>query len=134
MTDNSAFWDADTYDIISNAQEEWAKFIIKQRKWSGNETLLDAGCGSGRITKMLSQIIRKGTIYAVDNDPNMVKKIKEKLGDIENVHVIQSDLTDATEFRNMQMKFDVIFSNAVLHWILDHQNVFKNFYDFLMFL
>ena len=37
VTENSAFWDADTYDIVSNAQEEWAKFIIKQRKWSGNE-------------------------------------------------------------------------------------------------
>lgn len=131
MTEDSAFWDADTYDIISNAQEQWAKFIIKQRKWSGSETLLDAGCGSGRITKMLSQIVRNGIVYAVDNDPNMIKKAKEKLSNIENIHVIQADLTESVEFRNMQMKFDVIFSNAVLHWILDHQKVFKNFYDLL---
>jgi len=131
VTEDSAFWDADTYDLISNAQEQWAKFIIKRRKWSGSETLLDAGCGSGRITKMLSQIITNGIVYAVDNDPNMIKKAKEKLSSIENVHIFQTDLTDAVEFRNMQMKFDVIFSNAVLHWILDHQNVFKNFYDLL---
>lgn len=131
MTDNSAFWDADTYDLVSNAQEEWANFIIKQREWSGDETILDAGCGSGKITKILSNIIRNGTIYAVDNDPNMIKKTKEKLGDVKNVHIIQSDLTATAEFRNMQIKFDVIFSNAVLHWILDHQKVFKNFYDLL---
>ena len=119
VTENSAFWDADTYDIVSNAQEEWAKFIIKQRKWSGNEVVLDAGCGSGRITKMLSQLIRDGKIYAVDNDPNMIKKATEILGSIGNVRIIQSDLTDA-DFVNMQIKFDIIFSNAVLHWILDH--------------
>ena len=119
VTENSAFWDADTYDIVSNAQEEWAKFIIKQRKWSGNEAVLDAGCGSGRITKMLAQLIRDGKIYAVDNDPNMIKKATEILASIGNVCIIQSDLTDA-DFGKMQIKFDIIFSNAVLHWILDH--------------
>ena len=130
MTENSPFWDADTYDIVSNAQEEWAKFIIKQRKWSGNETVLDAGCGSGRITKMLSQLIRDGKIYAVDNDPNMIKKATEILGSMENVHIIQSDLIDL-DLGNIQIKFDVIFSNAVLHWILDHYKVFTNFYNLL---
>jgi trans-aconitate 2-methyltransferase len=130
VTENSPFWDANTYDIVSNAQEEWAKFIIKQRKWSGNEVVLDAGCGSGRITKMLSQLIRDGKIYAVDNDPNMIKKATEILGRIENIHIIQSDLTDV-HFENMQTRFDIIFSNAVLHWILDHDKVFKNFYNLL---
>jgi len=130
VTENSPFWDANTYDIVSNAQEEWAKFIIKQRKWSGNEVVLDAGCGSGRITKMLSQLIRDGKIYAVDNDPNMIKKATEILGSIENIHIIQSDLTDM-HFENMQTRFDIIFSNAVLHWILDHDKVFKNFYNLL---
>ncbi|TVP41000.1 class I SAM-dependent methyltransferase [Candidatus Nitrosocosmicus arcticus] len=130
MTENSAFWDADTYDIVSNAQEEWAKSLIKQREWTGKEALLDAGCGSGRITKILSEIIRDGKIYAVDNDPNMIKKATESLGDVENVRIVQSDLADAG-FGDMQIKFDVIFSNAVLHWILDHYSVFKNFYNLL---
>ena len=130
VTDNSAFWDADTYDIVSNAQKEWAKSLIKQRKWSGNEAVLDAGCGSGRITKMLSELIRDGKIYAVDNDSNMIKKATDILGSIANVRITQSDLTDA-DFGNMQLKFDIIFSNAVLHWILDHHKVFKNFYNLL---
>ncbi len=130
MTDISSFWDADTYDVVSNAQEEWAKFIINQRKWSGSEAVLDAGCGTGRTTKMLSEIIRDGKIYAVDRDPNMVKKATESLANIENVRIIQSDLIDI-ELGNMQIKFDIIFSNAVLHWILDHYKVFKNFYNLL---
>ena len=130
MTENSPFWDANTYDIVSNAQEEWAKFIIKQRKWSGNEAVIDAGCGSGRITKMLTQLVRDGKIYAVDNDPNMIKKAKENLGGIDNVHIALCDLTDA-DLGNIQIKFDIIFSNAVLHWILDHHKVFKNFYNLL---
>ena len=79
---------------------------------------------------MLSQIIRDGKIYAVDNDPNMIKKATEILGSIGNVRITQSDLTDV-DFVNMQIKFDIIFSNAVLHWILDHHKVFKNFYNLL---
>ena len=51
VTENSAFWDADTYDIVSNAQEEWAKFIIKQRKWSGNEAVLDSAVAREELQK-----------------------------------------------------------------------------------
>ena len=51
MTENSAFWDADTYDIVSNAQEEWAKFIIKQRKWSGNEVYLTQAVAPEELQK-----------------------------------------------------------------------------------
>ena len=60
----------------------------------------------------------------------MIKKATEILGSIGNVCIIQSDLTDADSGK-MQIKFDIIFSNAVLHWILDHHKVFKNFYNLL---
>lgn len=77
MTETSVYWDAETYDKVSNAHEEWAQYVIKQRKWSGKEVILDAGCGSGRITKILSKLIKDGKIYAIDNDPNMIKKARE---------------------------------------------------------
>ena len=132
MKDKSIFWDANTYDNISNIQEEWANVIInKNRKWTGKENLLDAGCGSGRVTKILAQKITEGNIYAIDNDPNMIKKAKETLKDFKNVKVMQTDLLDIQSL-NISMKFDVIFSNAVLHWVLDHANVFESFYDLLL--
>ena len=126
----SIFWDADTYDNISNTQEKWANILIQKRKWTGKENLLDAGCGSGRITKILSKIITDGKIYAVDSDSNMIKKATENLGDIENVKLVQADLLNI-ESANMPIKFDVIFSNAVLHWVIDHYRTFENFYGLL---
>ncbi len=131
MNEKSIFWDANTYDNISNIQENWANIIIDKRKWTGKENLLDAGCGSGRITKKLSRIITEGNIYAIDHDPNMIEKTTEALKDIKNVKVIQANLLDIQP-ANIPIKFDVIFSNAVLHWVLDHRKVFENFYNLLI--
>ena len=130
VKEKSIFWDADTYHDVSIIQENWADTIIQKRKWTGKENLLDAGCGSGRITKILSKIITEGKIYAIDNDPNMINKATESLKNIENVQVIQEDLLHIDSI-DISIKFDVIFSNAVLHWILDHYRIFKNFYDLL---
>ena len=122
-------WDAETYDKVTENLEQWGTTIMKNRNWSGNETVLDAGCGSGKLTKTIS-LVTKGKIYAVDKDPDMVRKAKENLFGIKNVTVIQSDLlTLDDEIKNIKM--DVIFSNAVLHWIQDHYTVFLNFRSML---
>ena len=123
-------WDAETYDEVSNTHEKWARNIILSRTWSGKEIIMDAGCGSGRITKILSTLVPCGKIYAIDIDENMIKKAKDNLKDFENVKVIQSNLLDIN-FNKIYSKFNIIFSNAVLHWVLDHYKVFKNFYDIL---
>lgn len=86
---------------------------------------------SGRVTKILAQKITEGYIYAIDNDPNMIKKAKDTLKDFKNVKVMQTDLLDIQSL-NISIKFDVIFSNAVLHWVLDHPKVFESFYDLLL--
>ncbi len=83
-----------------------------------------------KITKILSKIVTEGKIYAIDNDPTMINKATESLIDIENVQVIQEDLLHINSI-DISIKFDVIFSNAVLHWILDHHRIFRNFYDLL---
>jgi trans-aconitate methyltransferase len=131
VKEKSTFWDASTYDKISNIQEDWANTLIRKRNWTGKENLLDAGCGSGRVTKILSKIITEGKIYAIDSDPNMIEKARGALKDVKKVQVIQSDLLDIPSL-NIPIKFDVIFSNAVLHWVLDHRMVFENFYDLLL--
>ena len=130
MNGKFIFWDADACDNFSNTQEKWANILIQKRKWTGKENILDAGCGSGRITKILSKIITDGKIYAVDNDSNMIKKATENLGVVENVKLVQTDLLNI-ESANMPTKFDAIFFNAVLHRVMDHYKVFENFYSSL---
>ena len=127
---DSFLWDAETYDKVSDTHEQWARKIIFSKKWAQKEIVMDAGCGSGRITKILAEIVPFGKVYGIDSDENMIKKAKENLKDFKNVKIIQSDLLDIN-FDKMQSKVNVIFSNAVLHWILDHNRVFSNFYDLL---
>ena len=72
-------WDAETYHKISHIQETWAKELISKYEWKGDEIVLDAGCGSGRVTNILARKLNKGRIYAVDVDENMIRIAKKKI-------------------------------------------------------
>ncbi len=76
---SSFLWESETYDEVSNSHEEWARNIISSKKWIGNETIMDAGCDSGRITKILTELVPFGKMYAIDNDQKMIKKAKDNL-------------------------------------------------------
>jgi trans-aconitate 2-methyltransferase len=121
-------WNSEIYHDISTVQEKWGRDVIRREKWIGNEIVMDAGCGTGRVTRILAQKVRaEGMVYAVDIDSNMVSHARKNLKDLENVIVIQGDLIDVKPPR----KIDVIFSNAVIHWIPDHRTLFKHFWDLL---
>ena len=125
---NNHSWDAKTYDkVSSNVQLEWGRKLIEKRKWIGNEIVMDAGAGSGNLTKILADKVLQGLIYAVDDDPNMVEQAKSNLTSYKNVQVIHSSMDKV----NLPTKVDVIFSNAALHWVLDQEIVFSHFWQLL---
>ena len=127
MTDRNC-WDAQTYDEVSRlVQYRWGLQILVWRKWNGNETVMDAGCGSGLLTKLLARRVPRGKVYAVDMDSNMIKKAKSNLKDVENVEIVRSDIADV----KLPTKLDVIFSNAALHWVHDHGKIFQHFWKML---
>jgi trans-aconitate 2-methyltransferase len=126
--DKSQEWNSEIYHDISTVQEKWGQDVIRREKWIGNKIVMDAGCGTGRVTRILAQKVRaEGMVYAVDIDSNMVCHARKNLKDLENVIIIQGDLIDV----KLPRKVDVIFSNAVIHWILDHKTLFKHFWDLL---
>lgn len=121
-------WDARTYDQISRlVQYRWGIQVLKWRKWRGDEIVMDAGCGSGLLTKQLAKRVPRGKVYAVDSDSNMIKQAKHNLQFIDNVEIIQSSFIDI----KVPRKLDVIFSNSALHWIQDHRKAFQNFLEML---
>ena len=125
---NKGSWDARTYDQVSRLiQYRWGQKVIKWRKWRGDEIVMDAGCGSGLLTKQLAKQVPRGKVYAVDIDSNMIKQAKNNLQFFDNVKIIQSSLTDV----KLPRKLDVIFSNSALHWIQDHREAFQNFWEML---
>ena len=113
-------WNATTYDHISDSQESWGHEIIKHRKWKGNEIVIDAGCGSGRTTKILSIKVPQGKVIAVDSDSSMIRLAKENLAKFSNIEFIKMDISQL----EIAEKVDVVFSNARLHWILNHKKSF----------
>jgi trans-aconitate 2-methyltransferase len=111
-------WDAATYDRVSTPQVEWAKEVLARLPLNGGETVLDAGCGSGRVTKMLEDRLPDGHVIAVDASPSMVEKAREALRPDAEVFVCELTELDLHE------RCDAAFSNAVFHWIPDHDALF----------
>ncbi|MDN5846061.1 MAG: class I SAM-dependent methyltransferase [Candidatus Nitrosocosmicus sp.] len=90
ITHEKGKWDAKNYHKVSSIQETWAIELLSKRKWKGNEVLVDAGCGSGRVTKIIANILKEGKIYAIDLDKNMIENAKINLKDQKNVIFINS--------------------------------------------
>jgi trans-aconitate 2-methyltransferase len=112
-------WDAATYDRVSDPQLAWAREQLERLSLTGDEVVLDGGCGSGRVTALLADLVPLGRIYAVDVAPSMVAHAREALGDRAAVYC--QDLIELT----LPEPVDAIFSNATFHWIHDHDALFR---------
>ena len=111
-------WNAADYHTSSPAQYLWAQELIAKLGLSGNERVLDIGCGDGKVTAEISRHLPGGNVTGVDNSPEMIR--------------FACDHFPWTEYRNLSFvsmdarglsyleEFDVVFSNAALHWITDH--------------
>jgi len=111
-------WDASTYERVSDPQVEWARAVLDRLPLRGDETVLDAGCGTGRVTRLVLDRLPRGRVIAVDGAPSMVEAAREALGD--RATVILSDLLDL----ELEDPVDAVFSNAVFHWVTDHDRLF----------
>ena len=118
-------WDAATYERVSAPQLEWAAPVLDRLELAGDETVLDAGCGSGRVTKLLLERLPRGHVVAVDSAPSMVEHARAALGD--RAAVLRADLQELV----LDRPVDAVFSNAVFHWVPDHDLLFRRMYDAL---
>ncbi len=113
-------WNAKDYANHSKAQEIWAKELITKLDLKGDEAILDLGCGDGKITNILNDST-KNNVIGVDKNKAMVTFATASY---HNITFYQMDATKLT-FEN---KFDIVFSNAVLHWISDQKAVLRGVY------
>jgi trans-aconitate 2-methyltransferase len=119
-------WDACTYHRVAGPQEEWARGVIDRLELAGDETLLDAGCGTGRVTRLLVERLPRGRVIGVDASPSMIEKARENLGD--RVELVVADLLEL----ELAEPVDVVFSSATFHWILDHRRLFARLHAVLV--
>lgn len=115
-----ADWDAVTYDRVSGeVQLGWALELLERLPLDGDEVVLDAGCGSGRVTAELVRRVPRGHVYGVDVAPSMVEHARTALRG--RATILQQDLPEL----RLPEPVDAIFSNATFHWIADHDALFQ---------
>ena len=112
-------WDAATYDRVSSPQLEWAGAVLARLGLRGDETVLDAGCGSGRVSELLLEELPRGALIAVDGSAAMLEQAALRL-DRGRTTLLHGDLLDL----DLHAAADAVFSNAVFHWISDHPRLF----------
>lgn len=119
-------WDAATYDRVADPQTRWGRAVLERLPLAGDETVLDAGCGSGRVTELLLARLPRGRVIGLDASPSMVDEARRRLeayGD--RVDVIVSDLGRPFELPG-GVVVDAILSTATFHWVPDHEALFRN--------
>jgi trans-aconitate 2-methyltransferase len=116
-------WNADAYHRISGPQVAMAAAVLDRLELRGDETVLDAGCGSGRVTRLLVDRLPAGRVVAVDADTEMVARARTELAglraDVRQADVAHVRLDDGEHV-------DAVFSNACFHWIADHAVLFAS--------
>ena len=118
MARNGTPWDARTYDRVSEPQLAWAGDVLARLEGvSPDATVLDVGCGTGRVTELLTELVPRGRVLGVDASGEMVELARRRLGTRAEVwcqDVLELDLAEDV---------DAIVSTATLHWVRDHDRL-----------
>lgn len=122
QSSGQADWDADTYSRVATPQREWSGAVLDRLALNGDETVVDAGCGSGNVTEDLLAKLPNGRVIGIDGSPSMVENAAARLGDDPRTTFICQDLTEL----KLQAPVDHVFSNATFHWIDDHDQLFRS--------
>jgi trans-aconitate 2-methyltransferase len=118
-------WDGASYYRISATMEALGLEVLDRLELRGDETVLDAGCGSGRITQALIERLPRGRVIAVDESPSMVAAARSRLGPA--VDIREADLLEL----ELDEPVDAVLSTATFHWIADHERLFRRLHALL---
>ena len=120
-------WDADAYERLSAPQTRWGEAVVGWLDLAGNERVLDAGCGTGRVTERLLARLPRGHVIALDGSPAMIERARRRLGD-RRVEYVIADLMEPLPIGDA---VDAILSTATFHWVPDHEVLFRNLAEVL---
>lgn len=122
-----AGWDGNAYHRVSSPQVEWGRKVLARLTLRGDETVIDAGCGSGRLTAELLDRLPRGRALAVDLSESMLREARTSLARQlakGRAETVRADLT-ALPFTRAA---DAVFSTATFHWIHDHDLLFRSLF------
>lgn len=119
-------WDSSQYHQLSDPQFQWGLRVLERLELRGDETVLDAGCGTGRVTAELARRLPRGHVIASDISENMIRSAREYLEPLfgERVIYMQADMCDLP----IHGEVDCVFSTAAFHWVKDHDLLFRSLF------
>jgi trans-aconitate 2-methyltransferase len=115
-------WNAASYARTAAPVEAFGHRLLDRLELRGEETVLDAGCGSGGVTEQLLARVPDGRVIGVDGSQSMIERARERLGTRADLRV--GDLLDL----ELDEPVDVVFSSATFHWIADHDRLFARLF------
>jgi trans-aconitate 2-methyltransferase len=117
-------WDASTYDRIADPMARWGMAILDRLELRGDERVLDAGCGTGRVTEQLAERLPNGYVIALDASPAMIAEARRRLARFgDRVGYLVADLGRPIP---LEAPIDAVLSTATFHWVPDHDALFRN--------
>jgi trans-aconitate 2-methyltransferase len=117
-------WNASAYHRVSAPQTAWGREVLERLQLAGDETVLDAGCGTGKLTRLLAERLPRGRVVALDASPDMLSVAGRELSSFgSRVQLVQAKLPELS----LHSPVDAILSTATLHWVLNHPAVFRAF-------
>ncbi|MCP4626269.1 MAG: methyltransferase domain-containing protein [bacterium] len=122
-------WNAGEYAKHSKAQQAWARELIAKLHLQGPQNVLDIGCGDGKVTAEIAKAIPNGSVLGIDNSRSMIE-LAQKEYSADRHRNLRFQLSDARALPFNQ-EFEIVFSNAALHWIRDHKPVLDGIYKSL---
>jgi trans-aconitate 2-methyltransferase len=117
-------WNASSYDKVADPQTRWGVEVLERLPLVGDETVLDAGCGTGRVTELLLGRLPRGRVVALDFSAAMLAEARGRLARFgDQVEYVQADLGKPLP---LAPPVDAILSTATFHWVMDHDALFAN--------
>lgn len=113
-------FDSRKYEKASAHQREWGTRLIAELGLQGTEAVLDLGCGDGTLTAQLAELVSQGDVVGIDASQGMIDAALPKARS--NLRFRRMDINEL-DFRE---RFDLVFSNAALHWVKDHDRLLRN--------
>jgi len=116
-------WDASSYHRVAAPQTAWGQRVLSRLTVRGDERVIDAGCGTGRLTAELMARLPNGRLIAIDRSWNMLITARTNLRPTfgRRVSYAQVELP-RLPFNRWA---DLVFSTATFHWIPDHDALFR---------
>ncbi len=116
-------WNPEDYAKNSDAQLKWAQELKKNIDLQNYKSILDVGCGDGKITADFAATVPQNKVMGIDSSFEMIAYAAKKYS-INHFPNLIFNCIDARSI-DFRQEFDLIFSNATLHWLDDHQAFLK---------